>query len=175
MDIASSAPIANLPYPLMANALTGTASPAVPLASLAGDSPDLPGADQRIAGSTHLATDYSVDDPNDLTQTGWCILFASDADPAIQAQLQPLIDLRQKQVQDPNLFKVFSGADKGGVLPGQTAASWARQRGSFAERAGRSIPGRSALLHYDCRLAGTHPLRVSVAAQNAVGGGTPGL
>jgi len=129
MDIGSSAPIANLPYPLMANALTGTASPAVPLASLAGDSPDLPGADQRIAGSTHLATDYSVDDPNDLTQTGWCILFASDADPAIQAQLQPLIDLRQKQVQDPNLFKVFSGADKGGVLPGQTAASWARQRG----------------------------------------------
>jgi hypothetical protein len=119
---------ANLPYPLMANALTGTASPAVPLAGLAGDNPDLPGADQRIAGSTHLATDYSVDDPNDLTQTGWCILFASDADPAIQAQLQPLTDLRQKQVQDPNLFKVFTGSN-GGVLPGQTAASWAMQRG----------------------------------------------
>ncbi len=128
MDIGTTTGIANLPYPLMAHAITGTASPAVPLASLAGESPDLPGADQRIAGSTHLATDYSVDDPNDLTQTGWCVLFASDADPAIQTQLQPLIDLRQKQVQDPNLFKVFSGSN-GGVLPGQTAASWAMQRG----------------------------------------------
>ncbi len=129
MNDGTSTPAANLPYPLLVNALSGTAAPALPLANLAGLTSDLPGADQRIADSTHLATDYSVDDPNDLTQAGWCILFASDADPAIQAQLQPLIDLRQRQVQDPNLFKVFCGTDKGGVLPGQTAASWAQQRG----------------------------------------------
>jgi hypothetical protein len=107
--------------------LTGTATPPVLLANLAGLTSDLPGADQRIANSRHLGTDYSVDDPNDLTQAGWGILFASDADPAIQTRLQPLIDLRRQQVQDPSLFKIFSGAT--GVLPGQTAASWAQQRG----------------------------------------------
>ena len=121
-------PDPDLPYPLLVNALTGAAMPAVPFENLAASN-DLPGSTQRIANSKALATDYSVGDSNDLTQSGWCILFASDADPAIKTQLQPLIDLRQKQVQDPNLFKVFEGADKGGVLPNQPAASWAQQRG----------------------------------------------
>lgn len=123
----SSALSAQLPYPLLVNALTGTAAPALPLENLSALLPDLPGADQRIANSTHLGTDYSVDDPNDLTQAGWGVIFASDADPAIQAQLQPLIDLRRQQVQDPSLFKIFSGNT--GVQPGQSAASWAQQRG----------------------------------------------
>lgn len=118
---------ADLPYPLLVDAATGTAAPPLPIRNLAPLTSDLPGAGQRIANSTHLGTDYSVDDPNDLTQTGWGIIFASDADPAIQAQLQPLIDLRRQQVQDPSLFKIFSGAT--GVQPGQTAASWAQQRG----------------------------------------------
>ena len=89
---------------------------------------DLPGAAQRSINSTHLSTDSSVGDPNDLTQTGWCILFASDADPAIKAQLQPLIDLRHTQVADDNLFKVFEGNDSG-VRPGQTADNWVQYRG----------------------------------------------
>ncbi len=127
MSDPSLAPSADLPYPLLVDAATGTPAPALPLENLAALTSDLPGADQRIANSTHLGTDYSVDDPNDLTQTGWGILFASDADPAIQAQLQPLIDLRRQQVQDPTLFKIFSGPT--GVLPGQSAASWAQQRG----------------------------------------------
>ena len=122
-----SGPSPDLPYPLLVNAVTGAAAPALPLENLAALTSDLPGADQRIANSTHLGTDYSVDDPNDLTQTGWGVVFASDADPAIQAQLQPLIDLRRQQVQDPTLFKIFSGPT--GVQPGQTAASWAQQRG----------------------------------------------
>jgi hypothetical protein len=118
---------ADLPYPLLVNAATGTAAPPLPLENLAALTPDLPGAGQRIANSTHLGTDYSVDDPNDLTQAGWAVIFASDADPAIQAQLQPLIDLRRHQVQDPSLFKIFSGNT--GVQPGQAGASWAQQRG----------------------------------------------
>jgi len=73
------------------------ATPALSLESIDAHSQDLPGATQRIANSTHLGTDYSVDDPNDLTQAGWGIIFASDADPAIKAQLQPLIDLRRRQ------------------------------------------------------------------------------
>lgn len=117
----------NQPYPLLVNALTGTAFPPFDAEDADRFAGDLPGADQRIANSKHLGTDYSVDDPNDLTEAGWGILFASDADPALQAQLQPLIDLRKTQVQDPSLFKIFSGNT--GVLPGQTAASWAQQRG----------------------------------------------
>ena len=119
-------PDANLPYPLLVDAATGTAAPPLPLENLAALSSDLPGADQRSRNSTHLGPFYAGD-ADDLTQTGWGIIFASDADPAIQAQLQPLIDLRQKQVQDPTLFKVFSGNT--GVQPEQTAASWAQQRG----------------------------------------------
>lgn len=122
-----SNPAFNLPYPLLVNAQTGTATPPVPLANLGALGGDLPGAEQRIASSTHLAPDYSVDDPNDLTQAGWGIIFASDADPAIQARLQPLIDLRKSQVQDPALFKIFAGPT--GVQPGQAADSWAQQRG----------------------------------------------
>jgi hypothetical protein len=127
MSASPAAPDANQPHPLLVNAVAGTAVPPFPLQEVPSLPPDLPGADQRIANSKHLGTDYSVDDPNDLTQAGWGILFASDADPAIQAHLQPLIDLRKSQVQDPSLFKIFSGST--GVLPGQTAANWAQQRG----------------------------------------------
>jgi hypothetical protein len=63
----------------------------------------------------------------DLTQTGWGVLFASDADPAIQAALQPLIDWRKEQVKDDSLFAVFNGAD--GVQLGQKAGSWADSKG----------------------------------------------
>jgi hypothetical protein len=128
MSSMPGSPTADLPFPLRINALTGMATPALPLGNL-GAQQDLPGATQRIANSTHLGTDYSVDDPNDLTQTGWGIIFASDADPAIKAQLEPLIDLRSRQVQDPKLFKIYEGPTNGGVLPGQTADSWAQQRG----------------------------------------------
>ena len=119
---------AAIPIPLLVEARSGTPAPVLPPESLPRISGDLPGADQRSLDSTHLATDASVGDPNDLTQAGWCILFASDADPAIKVQLQPLIDLRRKQVGDDNLFKIFEGAD-GGVLPGQTADNWAEYRG----------------------------------------------
>ena len=114
-----------VPCPLLVNASSGTAAPPVPMQNFSAVLNDYPGADQRSANSTHLGTDYMVDDPNDLTQAGWAILFASDADPAIVRQLQPLIDLRSQQVQDPKLFKQFAGND--GVLPGETADAWARR------------------------------------------------
>jgi hypothetical protein len=69
----------------------------------------------------------NVDDPMDLRETGWAVLFASDADPRIHQQLQPLLDLRRKQVQDEKLFRIFEGRE--GVFPGQPADNWARQRG----------------------------------------------
>jgi hypothetical protein len=119
---------ATLPIPLLVHAPTGKPALALPAESLPHLSGDLPGAEQRSIDSTHLGTDSSVGDPDDLTQTGWCILFASDADPAIKAQLQPLIDLRRKQVNDDHLFQVFAG-DESGVRLNQTADDWAEYRG----------------------------------------------
>uniref|UniRef100_A0A372ILN2 Gingipain domain-containing protein n=2 Tax=Paracidobacterium acidisoli TaxID=2303751 RepID=A0A372ILN2_9BACT len=116
-----------LPIPLLVHAQTGTPAQALSHESIPSVGRDLPGADQRSRDSSHLAADSSVGDPDDLSQTGWCILFASDADPAIKAQLQPLIDLRRSQVGDDNLFKVFEGNT--GVQPGQTADNWAEYRG----------------------------------------------
>jgi hypothetical protein len=130
VGMSTNAAIANsaVPIPLLVSAETGAAAPMLPAESLPHIAGDLPGADQRAANSTHLSADSSVGDPNDLTQTGWSILFASDADPAIKAQLQPLIDLRHAQVADDNLFKVFEGNDSG-VRPGQTADNWVQYRG----------------------------------------------
>ncbi len=69
----------------------------------------------------------NVDDPMDLRQTGWAVLFASDADPRIRQQLEPLLELRKKQVQSEKLFKIFEGRE--GAFRGQPADNWARQRG----------------------------------------------
>lgn len=120
-----------LPIPLGVRTDTGEPCPPLSPDTIEHLYPDIPDAAVRSNNRTTLGPDSSVDDPNDLTQTGWGILFASDADPAVQAQLQPLIDLRRKQVQDPNLFKIFAGPDPltGGVLPNQTAADWAYRHG----------------------------------------------
>jgi hypothetical protein len=95
----------------------------------------------RVGNVTVYAPNEDVDDANDLTQTGWAVVFASDADPGIKQQLQPLLDLRQKQVAagaipgGPTLFKVFEGTDPaiGGVLiedgVPQEADDWAAQHG----------------------------------------------
>ena len=100
-------------------------------------SPDLTNAPARARSQGTLAPDASVDDLNDLSQTGWAVLFASDADPAIKQQLQPLLDLRKLQVEKDlppgqrSRFRIFDGADPytGGVLPGQGADDWARLHG----------------------------------------------
>jgi hypothetical protein len=115
------------PVPLAFHARTGQPMAAMPLPNLANLVQDIPGAAQRIQNSKDLGSDYMVSDPNDINQAGWCILFASDEDPAVIAQLQPLIDLRQSQIHAPTPCTVFSG--KTGVAPGQTALGWAAERG----------------------------------------------
>jgi len=116
-----------MPAPLGVRADTGTARP--PLSedqalSIAGVPAEV---EARGEEGNVLAVAGNVDDPGDLTQTGWGVLFASDADPRIKEQLQPLLDLRKKQVQDPVLFRIFEGAT--GVQDRQSAASWAMSRG----------------------------------------------
>jgi hypothetical protein len=117
----------NLPAPFGVDAATGTTKPPLTPADIAHLSPDSAEVSARYKQGKVLAVTGSVNDPGDLTETGWGALFASDADPRIKEQLQPLLQLRERQVQDQKLFKVFEG--NSGVRPKETAANWAMRTG----------------------------------------------
>jgi hypothetical protein len=135
-----------LPIPMGVRIDTGTVCPPLSAADadriVANKTPSAL-AIARANGQTDLGHDSSVANPNNLSQTGWAVLFAADADPAIKQQLQPLLDLRQRQVQRraiPGrlpLFRIFEGDDpnNGGVLLNpdgtpQTALQWTHQHGA---------------------------------------------
>ncbi len=65
-----------------------------------------------------------VDDPNDLTETGWAVLFSPSAGAEIQQALEPLLKLRREQAGD--LFKIFQGED-GFVASDQDAYGWLKR------------------------------------------------
>ena len=135
-----------LPIPMGVRIDTGAVCPPLTAADadriLAGATPSAL-AIARANGQTDLGHDSSVANPNNLSQTGWAILFSSDADPAIKQQLKPLLDLRQRQVLRraiPGrlpLFRIFEGDEPntGGVLLNpdgtpQTALQWTHQHGA---------------------------------------------
>ncbi len=64
-------------------------------------------------------------EPDDLSQSGWGIIFSAGSDPAIRAALEPLLRLRANQAA--KLFRVFDGAE--GYFPGDTVSDWLARRG----------------------------------------------
>jgi hypothetical protein len=56
-------------------------------------------------------------DPTDLAQAGWAMVFTPDTPPAVRQALQPLLDLRNRQVP-PEAFKVLE------YRRGETRESW---------------------------------------------------
>lgn len=59
-------------------------------------------------------------EPENLSQTGWAVLFPRDARPEIIQALRPLLDLRKEQAG--SLYREFQNGD--GYLPGDSANRW---------------------------------------------------
>ncbi|MET0543315.1 MAG: hypothetical protein ABWZ88_16330 [Variovorax sp.] len=111
-----------LPLPMGVQASTGQLLPGLTADDLRhiDDSADAVQARGSSDNTDFLAV--SDVDPGKLEESGWGIVFAQDADPAIRQALEPLIEHRRKQVNDPRLFKVLEGA--AGVRPGDSVVAW---------------------------------------------------
>ena len=80
---------------------------------------------QAIQSRNERHLGAAIDEPNDLSQAGWCIVFPANQDTAaLKAALKPLLDLRQQQAGE--LFQVMDG-DKG-YRAGDTAERWLARR-----------------------------------------------
>lgn len=77
-------------------------------------------------GVDTFGTDSSVENPEELDQAGWGIVFPAevDAEPYKEA-LHPLLDLRRSQAGD--LFRVFE--KDAGIRPGEEATAWLARQG----------------------------------------------
>ncbi|HKD09184.1 MAG TPA: hypothetical protein VKB79_24995 [Bryobacteraceae bacterium] len=60
-----------------------------------------------------------IRDPNQLSQTGWAVIFSASADARIQRALKCLLDHRRAEVRNADLFRQFSD-----VGTSDTAESW---------------------------------------------------
>ncbi len=74
-------------------------------------------------------------DPLKLSEAGWGIIFADDADPAIREALQPLIAFRRDQAGE--LFRLYAGAD--GYRAKESKTQFLARHG---EAAGPVVPSR---------------------------------
>ena len=78
----------------------------------------------RQQGEAHFGVKEGVD-PKKLDEAGWGVVFTHDADPAVRAALQPLLDLREEQAGDR--FQVYEGAD--GYRPGEGKGAFLARHG----------------------------------------------
>ena len=87
------------------------------------------GGDQALAAQkAGEQADFAVtdvDDANDLSQTGWGVIFAETASGDVEVALKPLLEHRQGEAG--TLFQIFKGAD--GYKKGETARAWLERHG----------------------------------------------
>src|SRR5688572_12369329 len=73
---------------------TGNLLPPVDLRAFdeAGESSRVP---ERGTSSDSFLVSLGVDNPNDLSQAGWGVLYGSNTPPEVKVQLQPLLEWRK--------------------------------------------------------------------------------
>ena len=118
--------IADFPIPFGIEAETGEPLPGLTSHDLERIDTDSNEVQRRSESQTADFFAIADIDPNNLEESGWCVVFASDADPALKEALQPLLKLRQSQ--STRLFKVFEGV--AGILPNETARAWIERQGA---------------------------------------------
>ena len=69
-----------------------------------------------------FALPAEVDDPNDLTQVGWAVVFTPNTPAAVKKALKPLLDRRAAQAKD--LYKVLE------YRPGESREDWLGRYGA---------------------------------------------
>jgi hypothetical protein len=97
---------------------------------------DAEARDDAIAGNDHQSFAAFVPregvDPKSLSESGWGVLFAHGADPAIREALQPLLDHRKAQAAriDPRRYREFVGPDA--YRPGERKQAFLTRHGAAA-------------------------------------------
>src|SRR5690606_78475 len=79
----------------------------------------------RQQTAQHLGVREGID-ATDLSQAGWGVIFAHDADPVIQEALSALIDLRREQAGEH--FRLYAGAD--GYHPDEPKSKFLARHGA---------------------------------------------
>ncbi len=83
---------------------------------------------QRLT-QEHLGPKEGID-PKNLHETGWGVVFAYNADPAIREALKPLLDLRREQAtkKHERYYREFSGPD--GYRPNESKQAFLARHGA---------------------------------------------
>jgi hypothetical protein len=84
----------------------------------------------RAQAARTLGTSDNVEDPSDLAQAGWGVVFADDVDPAIKDALSELLHHRSEQARArcADYFQEFSG--ERGYHAGETKRAFLTSRGA---------------------------------------------
>ncbi len=94
---------------------------------------DLDVINRAVLARKHLGLAEGIE-LSDLSQTGWGVIFAENADPEIKEALKPLLDLRRKQAGK----HYFEFGGKKGYKKGEDKKTFLRNRG--AEESGPADP-----------------------------------
>jgi hypothetical protein len=111
-----------MPVPFGVQEKTGELLPGLKIDALKAIGVDPKSVIDRSRPESHLAADESVQDPNDLGQAGWGVIFPADVSADVVTPLKPLLEWREQQARA--LYKEFPG-----YANRQSARDWLSRRG----------------------------------------------